>query len=305
MFGLARGLGLGADPPPEKKARKASELTYPQRSLIPHPILQPTYQLYLNSDQRLSGDVNNATFTIVQPFPRNIFACSIKEFCFLNTIYTLQTSMTWAVIYTANPSAFPTQITLTKGTYSYGYGTVTYAMASPTIPDIWMNDIRYVLLNAFQGAIASIVVSSITNSWTIHWNPSTVSTAWNVLLTTPALFTIFNLPPTTSAALWSTLGPVNLSPPNQVAFASYQLDNQQLRGAVGENSWTCVIDVDSGPGDVVFHTPKREEIARFGKPLDNLSTIDVSIQNPLDNSLIQGLTWWSVLLRLYQDEYVG
>ena len=290
------------------KKRKASDLSYEERSLIPHPILQPSYLLYLNSDQRIGGSVNNAFFNIVQPFPRNIFACSVKEMIFVNTIPSLDAS-TWAVIYTANPSGFPTQFTLTGGIYTYGYGTVTYAQASPTIPDLWTNDIRYVLLNSFGGAVTSINVNSITNRWTFNWASSTVSVAWNPAFTSSFLYNVFQLPASLSAPIWTSLGPVNLSPPAEIAVASYELDNEQLRSSAGPNSWTCLVQVDSGPGELVFHTPQREDIAVFGKPLTNLSTLNVQLQIPynsatgVSNGLVQGLTWWSLVFRLYQDEY--
>jgi len=284
------------------KRRKASHQDYEAKCLIPNPILRPSLLLYLNSDQRDSGEVNNSVFSIIPPYPKAVYASSLKEFTFLNTIYTFQNNLVWANIYEANPSSFPTQITLTQGTYTYGNGTVLLADAYPTIPSVYQNDLRYVLINGFQGAITSIAVNSITNRWQIDWDATIVTAGWNTLLTSADLYSIMNLPSSTVGAIWSTLGPVNLSPPTQLALASVKLDNEQLTSTKGPNTWFCVVDVDQGPGEMVYHTPIREDRTEHSRPFD-LATLTIQILNPLDQSFIQGLVSWSLIMRLYIEEH--
>ena len=79
--------------PAAKRRRQETSLDkdIKERTLIPHPILQPSIQLYMHSDYRLAGSsVNNATFQC-KPTPLvHIFASSVKEFVFANTISTFQ-----------------------------------------------------------------------------------------------------------------------------------------------------------------------------------------------------------------------
>src|SRR5688572_8112374 len=94
--------------------------------------------------------------------------CSLIEILSVTSLVVNVTSVKHFDVEYGAVTAYPGDFTLGIGRYSYNLyaGEITYAMASAAPVDLYKDDLVYILLRWFNGAIDSITIDPSTGRWT-------------------------------------------------------------------------------------------------------------------------------------------
>ncbi len=130
---------------------------------------------------------------------------------------------------------FPGDFTLGIGRYSYNLyaGKITYEMANEAPIDLYLDDLVYILLRWFSGAIDSISINPSTGVWTWVWNEDTVS----VTSTSEDVLGFFKIV-SQGSRIWHSSSTVDLVGPKNIVLTCSGLAAGCYVGSIPE---TCCV----------------------------------------------------------------
>jgi hypothetical protein len=268
--------------------------------LTRNPAFQPSTVLTLDTKNRRPGtSINNPTWDIPIPV-KGVYACSLKSMCIPVTWPNLSSGVTFTVSYGA-VVAFPTTFVLAPGKYSYNYyaGSVTYAQASAAAATDFKDDLVYILLRAFQGAITSIQIDPSNSQWTWTWDSSCVS----VTSSSSDVTNFFKITNQSAGGplTWTSSGTVDLTGPKMITFSSPELAcGGFVSSGTNTQSYLCSCPVSTlNFGDVLSHEPALEHITYFGQASKFVSSLSLAIMDAGTNQLLPLDADWGVELKFY------
>jgi hypothetical protein len=246
----------------------------------------------LCSSNRVSGTINNAIFRL--PRPVSAYAASLKSLILPVTWYNVQNILTFNVTYSPGGQPYPGDFTLEPGNYTYNLyqGEVTYSFVNAQPIYVNANDLAWILLRWFSGALTSITINPTNGGWTWVWNSALTSVTSSDL---PNFFQITEQEP----LVWLGTNPVDLVGPRDLLISSPELSaNSYFSTSAPNQSYICSCPVNATYGDVLVHEPSQEIVNYFAneKPI---SIITISIQDAHTSQLIPLTMNWVCEIRLY------
>lgn len=261
------------------------------------PAFQPTTVLVLDTSNRNTGTISNPTWYLQTPI-QNAYAISLKSMNIPVSWPNVLSAQTIQVTY--GGGTFPTSITIPIGRYTYDpeVGTLTYATVSAAPASSFLDDLMYVIMRGFNGAIQSILINPATGLWTWTWNSSCVSvTSGSSSVTNFFKITV------QSGLAWLSSSMVDLTGTKLLIISCSDLvTGGYLTSATQAQSYLCSCPVGNlQSGDLLSHAPHPPKVTWFGNIGKYIGNISLSILDAGTNQVLPLTADWTVELTCYAD----
>ena len=266
------------------------------------PAWQPHTTLVLDSSQRSSGGISNPTWTLPQ-YIRGCYALSLKSWEIPVSWPNVTSAITLAVTYGANTGGYPTSITIPIGRYNYNneIGIVTYTTANAAPSTSYTDDLMYVILRLFAGALTSISINASTGVWTWNWNSAQTS----VTSTSASVTSFFNISNQASGNTytWVSSGPVDLTGPKVITLCCGDIArNAYSTAVVNAPCYLCSLPVQAANyGDLISWNPQFEKIVYFADSGKVITALNFMVMDPRTATMISLSADWAIELKIYID----
>ncbi len=247
----------------------------------------------IESSSRITGTISN--FTTNLPYSvRGCYAASLNSISipmnFGTNVYTRSFNVEYK-----NVGPWPGDFTLPIGYYYYSInaGTVTYTEAS-SYP--LSNNLLYVILNWFSGALLSLTVLPQSGGINWTWDPATGG------VTSTDVPSFFQLVGSTGFSWTSNDQPIDLSGVKTIGVIIPDISFQNSKSnVVGIPNYFTTVPVNVPYGSVLAYEPSREDISWFGSSKD-ISVLRIQLVDTNTNVVLPLVSEWSMVLRFYVSQ---
>jgi len=252
---------------------------------------------------------------------KNAYAYRVIQTSVRNGFYSVQTglndilSVTWGTPPTTGDSNVDAgTITIPQGYYTFSVDPRDFAnpfLVTPLnlndikIADLaslvanYGADVRVALLSAALGTIIRIRTSTVTRILTIDWFAGLLPTI-NLAKTTS--MSLFGLDRHSSGTPWNGIRMPNVNGPDDVAFKSSFLNNNELIDPEGPNEFFQHITLTTGFGERQTFIPQNPPIVTFNGQL-NWTILPIALVDNDSKMVLRGNdVWWQVTFEIYTLE---